>query len=409
VRVIYTDPGLRDNQGHHANSCRAIRGELLRRGVGVVVVAMNAIAADLRAELNAIPVFRAYTYWQTDGDPLAGWLNVFERSSRATAQDLARLVEVGVDDLFYLNSAQPAQFHAMVQWAQSMPIDRRPHMVIEFGTEPGVDVVSTGNDGQMTIRTRDYRADPRPMFYRFAAGQLSDDDLPKFHLATFDPMASRLFSVVLGKPVGVLPTPQFTRGTVVSRTGRRPITVAVLGHQRPDKGYHLMPAIARLLLAEEPEIRLLSHSGGPDIMPTVQKELRDIAAHEPRLMLDERTADAAAWDALLRASDLILCPYDPARYRGSYSAVATEAVANGIPMVVPTATSMSDLLGRFGDPGTCFDAWTPEAVVAATRRALAEFDTIAARAAAAGAIWGATMGVGHMVDALLAYSQPGRV
>ncbi|HKM63832.1 MAG TPA: hypothetical protein VJY39_15210 [Acidisphaera sp.] len=227
MRVLYADPGLRNTLGHHANSCRAIRGELQRRGIEVVVLALNTVIPELRAELQAIPLFRAFSYWLNDGDPFAGWLNAFDKSSRATAEDLSRINGIGPDDLVYLNSSQPPQLRALILWAQSMPLERRPHIVLEFGTDPGVDV-AVDEAGRTVISPRDYRADARPMFYRFSASHLSDADLTRFHMTTFDPTSSTLYSHVLGKPVGVLPSPQFTRGTIIDRSSRRPVTVAVL-------------------------------------------------------------------------------------------------------------------------------------------------------------------------------------
>jgi glycosyltransferase involved in cell wall biosynthesis len=241
------------------------------------------------------------------------------------------------------------------------------------------------------------------MFYRHAAGQLDETALTRFHLITFDNTSSEVYSQLLSKPVGVLPLPQFAQVAVTSRVGRRPITVSVLGHQRADKGYHLMPDVARLLLAQEPDFRLLVHNGAPDQMPQTQQELRDCAAvNATRVTLDERTADPLLWEALLRRSDLILCPYEPARFAAAYSAVATEAMANGIPFVVPAKTTMSRLLDTYGNPGTCFDRFDYASIVEATRRALAGFDEIAGRAATAAEQWSATMGAGNMVTALLA-------
>lgn len=405
MRVIYIDPGLRDNLGHHANSCRAIRGELLRRGVSVAVCGFSGVSQELRDELHVIPAFRSFTYWAHDNDPWAGWLNTFDSASRLTVEDLGRLQGIVADDLVYFNSAQPIQLMAAIRWFQSLPAERRPHVVVEFGTDPGVDVVPGATPAQIVVNPRDYRVEPRPMFYRFAANQLTEADLTRFHMVTFDRLSSQIFAYVLGKPVGVLPLPQFTRDNLTSRAGRRPITVAVLGHQRKDKGYQLMPLIARLLLAHEPDIRLLIHNGAPNEMPQVQQELRAHAAVETRIVLDEETAGAEKWNSLLAASDLILCPYDPARFLASYSAVATEAVANAIPLVVPAGTSMEALLARFGNPGTIFSAWTPESIVAGVRAALADFDSVAERALAASGQWNATMGVGNMVTSLLAYCQ----
>ena len=184
MRVIYADPGLRDNLGHHANSCRAIRRELERRGVTTVVLSLTGIIPELQEELQAVPFFRAYTYWQTDGDPVSGWLNCFETSTRATLEDLGRLQGVTPDDIVYLNSAQPAQFMALVKWSKALPADRRPHIVMEFGTDPGVDVTfGSGEAAQkFTLRLRDYRNDPRAMFYRHASGQLDETDLARFHM-----------------------------------------------------------------------------------------------------------------------------------------------------------------------------------------------------------------------------------
>jgi glycosyltransferase involved in cell wall biosynthesis len=403
MRVIYADPGLRDNLGHHANSCRAIRRELERRGVTVMVLSLTSIIPELQEELQAVPFFRTYTYWQTDGDPVSGWLNCFETSVQATLEDLRRLQGVKSDDIIYLNSAQPAQFMALVKWSKSLAAEGRPHIVMEFGTDPGVDIeFGSGDEARkFTLRLRDYRNDPRAMFYRHAAGQLDETDLARFHMSTFDPASSAIYALLLGRPVGVLPLPQFAQSAVVSRVGRRPITVSVLGHQRQDKGYHLMPEIARLLLAHEDNIRLLVHNGAPDVMPRIQQEMRAHAAVESRVILNEQTAGPALWEELLGRSDLILCPYEPARFVASYSAVATEALANGIPLVVPARTSLSRLLDHYGQPGTAFASYDPAGIVAATRLALADFDGIAARAGRAAEIWNATMGVGNMVTELL--------
>ena len=407
MRVIYADPGLRDNLGHHANSCRRIRRELMRRGIMVVVVASAGVIPELRQELQAFPMFRAFTYSQTDGDPVCGWLNTFDLSVRQTIEDLNRIEGLTANDIVYLNSAQPAQFMALVKWSQSLPAPRRPHVVMEFGTDPGIDIKYKSEAGVFELHLRDLRLDPRAMLYRHAACQLTEADLARFHMVTFDPTASSIYAALLARPVGVLPLPQFGEAAVTSRVGRRPVNIGVLGHQREDKGYHLVPEIARRLLAEEPGITLLVHNGAPNEMQQVQQQMRALAEAEPRLTLNEQTAGAGLWQELLDRSDLILCPYEPVRFIASYSAVATEALANAIPIVVPAGTSLSRMLASYGTPGTTFDGHDPTAIVAATRLALANFDTCAARAGAAAERWGATMGAANMVSALVAYGASG--
>ena len=146
MRVIYADPGLRDNLGHHANSCRAIVRELERRGINVVVLAFAGVIPELQEELHAIPLFRAYTYWQTDGDPISGWLNCFDcldarhgRGSRAVAGHHA--------GRHRLSQLRPAgAVHGAGQVVERPADGQRPHVVMEFGTDPGVDV-AFGADG----------------------------------------------------------------------------------------------------------------------------------------------------------------------------------------------------------------------------------------------------------------------
>jgi len=79
------------------------------------------------------------------------------------------------------------------------------------------------------------------VLYRFAAKHLQRLDLSRFHMATFDPDSSSAYQVLLQHPVAALPQPHQALSTPRSRAGKRPIVVAVLGHQRPPKGYHLMP------------------------------------------------------------------------------------------------------------------------------------------------------------------------
>ena len=404
MKAIYADPGLVNNQGHHANSCRNICRELRARGLKVMIASFLNISPELKEEVGATPHFRHYTYWYDEGDPVCGWLTAFEIGSERTREDLERLPVLGRNDLLYLNSALPAQFMGLVRWWKAIPETDRPNVVMEFVTDPGVDVLRFDEDGQLTFALHDYRNDPKAMFYRFAARNLSVKDLERFRLITFDETSSKVFSAVINRPVAAFPAPQTSMSSVTSRVGRRPITLSVLGHQRPDKGYHLVPEIVRKLLSCESDIRLLIHNSAPTGMPQVQNELRTLAAVDPRVVLDEEAAEAGRWSQLLSRSDLILCPYEPARYIASYSAIATDAVANAIPLVVPARTSMASLVSRYGGSGTIFKAQTVNDIVAATRLALADFDALAARANTASSQWIATMGASNTVEAMLSCS-----
>lgn len=392
MRLIYADPGLYSNLGHHANSCRALRDAFAERQVAVETLGHRMIEPELRDELRAHPHFRCFTYWYSDGDPISGWLNAFQTTVRATEEDLLGIGGLRAEDVLYLNSARPGQFLALVNWAKRRG-DDRPAVVVEFGDDPGIGL---NPDGGFT-EPRDHKA----ALWRHAASQMPEGGLPRFRMATFDPQVSALYSALLKQRVDILPLPQGRRANPVDRTGRRPVTIGVLGHQRGDKGYHLMPAVAAILLHALPQARLLLHNAAPEQLPETQAQLRAMAAADPRLALDERVAGPAVWQELLDRTDLMLCPYDPGRYAIAYSAVAAEALANGIPLVVPDGTTLSKTVAEHGGAGMGFAQYEPRAIAIATAQALDEYDRLAGLAFRASGAWGQAHGAGNTASEIL--------
>jgi len=281
-----------------------------------------------------------------------------------------------------------------------LPEGARPQTVVELGTDPGVEFVIDG--AAVSLAPRDPRQDARATLYRFTGRQMASRTLPKLHLVTFDSTSSDVYAMLIGVPVGTLPLPHLAAMPPRRRQGQAPRTVAFLGHQRGEKGYHLVPEIARLLLAARTDVRLLVHNAQPEGMAPVQQAMRALAAADARVELDERPAGPSIWQALLDRADLIVCPYLIERFRAAYSALASEAIASAIPLVVPPFTTMARLLEDFGAGGAIFAAQTPEATVAAIAQVLDDFPAHAERSFAAAARWADTMGADRMVAAMLA-------
>ena len=400
MRVVYVDIGMVGEVGHHATSCRLITRALRDRGHDVTVATWIGIEAALREELQARPVFRHNTYWGNDGDKLCGWLAAYFVSSHATQQDFSALGPFAPDDLLYVNSVLPAQLHAVYHFLASLPDDARPQAVVELGTDPGVEFVLDGT--AVALAPRDPRTDARATLYRFTGRQMSARTLPELRLITFDSTSSEVYSQLLGGSVGTLPLPHLAAAPLRRRGRPGPRTVAFLGHQRGEKGYHLVPDIARQLLAGRRDIRLLVHNAQPDGMAETQQAMRALAAMDDRIDLDERPAGPAIWHALLDRSDVIVCPYLIERFRAAYSALASEAIASAIPLVVPGDTTMARLMAEFGAGGARFPQQDSASVAVAIGSVLDDFDAQAALSVEAGARWAATMGAGRMVEAMLA-------
>ena len=408
MRFLYLDAGLVNELGHHANFCRAITHELSALGIPTLVFAHQELTQKVQHELRARAHFRIYTYGHYDQDPIIPWLRSFEIASRVTLEDLQRIHGLEPDDFVYMNWAWPAQLSAFLQWAGRFPPGRMPFMVAEVGADPGLE--PQGLDARLKHASlRDPRVDPRAILYRYAAQQMPPGAAHRLRLAAFDRVTAGAFKGLLDVPVATLPMPYAAQTIPRNRSGKRPITVSVLGHQRPEKGFDLMPEIAAELLRDRPDIRILVHNARPDQMSATQDELRRLAAGDGRLMLEEAVAGPALWASLLERSDLILCPYDPNLYAFSHSSVACESLANAIPLVVPAHTALAAQLEGFAGPGANFESFNAQSIVSAIKRVVDDFDRYAGLAYAAAAQWAKTMGPGSAVESLLALAANGRL
>ena len=397
MRVIYADTGLSQDLGHHANACRLMTAEWRIQGYDVSVAASHLVTPTLQQELGAAPHFRVHTYWYNDGDPYSGWLNAFFHSAQLTAEDFALLGPFTPADLLYVNSIQPAQLMAIASFLRDTPVPHRPRVVAELGTAPGLDFEWRGDT--LHFHAKDPRYDAKAAFYRFASRALAGSADPV--LLTFHEACSSVYSHLLRRPVSTVPVPHQALLAPVSRQEGKPRVIGVLGHQRADKGYHLMPAIAQLLLRGNPDLRLLLHNGAPGYMHEVQAEVRAMAAREPRMIVDERVADQKIWHDLLQGCDIVLCPYDPPSYIGAYSAIVGEALSMGIPVVVPECTTLARTFMEHGSPGATFYHYRPDEIAASVLTVLADFSTHEARAMAAALNWTARMGAANTVASIV--------
>jgi glycosyltransferase involved in cell wall biosynthesis len=398
MRVFYLDPALLDDVGHHGNYCRYIVGELRGRGIETLVFGHERLPGALQAPLRAAAHFRVSTYVHEDDDPLCAWLTGFDTLTRTTLEDLFRLPAVEPEDLVFINTVRPIQLAALLEWRRATPPARRPAFV--------VDSVNTGLEirrvpGGLNMTVPDPRSDPRAALFRYVARRLPREAGARFHFATFGPVPTELFRLLLDYPVRTLPAPYRAVVPLRNRAGARPVTVSILGHQRTNKGYDLLPDVARDLLNARPDIRLFVQNVASKDGAAAQKRLRELAAGTPRLIVEEEPAGETRWLQLLAMTDLALCPYRPEAYVAGFSAVLNEALANGIPAVVPAETTMEMLLQDCGSPGTAFAPFDPASIVAATSRVLDRFDHFATLAHAAGLRWPETRGPARLVDQLL--------
>ncbi len=305
---------------------------------------------------------------------------------------MADLSSVALDgSAIYWNSAKPAQLFAVISYLMRHPNSRA---VVEFGVGTGLGVTVDG--GQLRAAFVPPAENADATLYRYCSFLLTDDIRPRLTMATFSPRSSELFSQLLDCPVQTFPVPRDGPESVRDRTLAGPITIAFLGHQRGEKGYHLVPEIVRRVLEyakwQTRPVRFLVHNGAAAGMADEQKVIRQLRTEYPDLVdIDERMADATIWQDLLDRSSLIVCPYHPASFYERYSAVVCEAVANGVPLIVPKDTTLAETALGLGG-GFVYPSWDAPTIAASIISGIETFEVLAACAMAGAAKWKAAHG-----------------
>jgi hypothetical protein len=378
--------------------------ELAARGIQQRLLAFAEVEAPLREELGATPFFRYNLYWRTDHDPLCGPAYAFHVGAQMTREDLSRIGDLRPDDILFVPWAGPAVFWGVLQWMRDLPPQRLPLAIFNFLDVPDVTLQSRGDKIDVTLP--DYRIEPSAMFLRFAAKHVTPALGPQLRLGCAHPEGVAVLRAVLGLHVQRFPAPQHA---VTSRRGRGragPLTIGMAGHQRGHaKGVRHMPELVQGVLQSHPGVQFLIHDGSGDLLPEVSEALLHLAADDGRVSLHKGPLDSREWANLLDRIDLMVCPYSRPEYRLSSSGIHNEAIANAIPSVVPSDTTLSAAAKEFCDCSLTFGKGEPASILAVTRDALDNFDRLAEAAQRGAAKWREVNGPAKLIDAFFAMAR----
>lgn len=383
MRILYADSGLRSLEGHHASSGVALPAAFRHLGHHVTVLGHHELLPVLQQKAGAQPFFRFFTYGGPSTDPIAGWLTNFTTGVDITMADLGRAwTKFGPFDLIYFNSARPTQIAALGLWMKATFANpgMAPALAVELGTEAGLSRSGTTGAPLFTVR------EPTAILYRHVAERVGEPWLARMSFLAMTAAAAEEYGFILKTPVSVVPLPQ-PLPTLRRRQRSKSLVIGLLGHQRPDKGWQLAADFLPMLFRRHPDAKVIAHQSDPSGMMEETERLRALAAADRRVELLVEPAIHENWFALLDRCDIVVLPYDPARYEGAYSAIVGEALAAGAPVVVPKATTLSAAVEAAGGPGTTFADWDPPSIAMAVGETVDRFDELAARAYNAGLAW----------------------
>ena len=361
MRISLLDPALVSLAGHHLEWNLKIVDELTSLGHRVEVFAHvsveRKVVESFSGRASVSPLFKVFPYLNPSTiDPIAGELAVFLDGAAALANDL-RLI--GECDLWFWSSLFAPQLYACSLTAPAARISGCIHI------EPSYRTVN----GRMWWR------------YAFLAAQSSN---LRANIGVTGPLLQKEYAPLTATgrierfPVAVDGAPTGIRKTRLARLG-------LFGHQRARKGATLIPALVPRLLQDG--FQVVVHDSGNKVRLGSAPGLT-VLGYVPSLAEE------------IAKCDLVISPCDPTAYRLMGSGIVWDAIASGVPVIVPSGTAPSLLVEETG-AGRLSSAVSVEAICDAIIDVQQNYEQISIAAFEASRRWHTTQGVKLHVAAML--------
>jgi len=350
-RLIIADPGLTGPLGHHLSYSAAVAGAAIRAGVPTLVLAGRGFDGAFESEGIETRAVLGSAYQTAGGGGL-----------------VRRCI-------FGLAAHLPGPFAAFVGPAvrnlrRKLPPFARDGLgrelaaqLAHFGAGPADMLLLHSVSGANLFSLCDAQLPPVTLLVvlrRMPAEMEADDPAPELLVALFQRLADRFgqrlrlfadtqtlaaqFHQLSGLQVRPVPLPVAVPGVLCRPLPAVPHLVFA-GGARLEKGYARLPA-ALAALAGRARFTIQSGPISPAADPLVQRAHRALReASGPQLVLIEEALEPPAYAALLASADLLLLPYDGRIYGARSSGILAEALALGIPAVVPAGCWMEDAAG----------------------------------------------------------------
>jgi hypothetical protein len=356
------DPGLYHIEGHHLEWDRRIAAELIARGHELTVYAHSGVSADVRAmfphPIKLVPLFGHYPYVDPLRlDPVAGELLGFIDVAVALAQELKTTAKA---DLWLWPSLFQAHLYACALISTEVPVAGCIHV------EPG------------------FKSALGAACWKYAFIKARQAGL-RMNLGVTGPVLQQEYCALAGDHQFVRPLPLPVPGCPGQAPRSSLKTVGFFGHQRQEKGAELVPPLVSALLQEGYQVMLhdCGNAFGPEQIPGLTR-----IGYVPDLA------------ATIASCDLAVVPYQADSYRYRESAIVWDALASGVPVVVPYGTAPALRVLASG-AGKVFLLPTVESVRSAIAEARQDYGQIAAGAFRASQQWRETHGTEKLVQALI--------
>lgn len=365
-RISLLDPGLISAAGHHLEWDLRVVDELTSLGHQVEVFAHaradRQVVESFSGRAKLLPLFTVNPYIDPRLiDPVAGELAVFLGGSSVLAQELAR---IGECDLWLWPSLFAPQLFACSKVAREVRISGCIHVEPSYGADNG------------------------RMWWRYAFLMAQRARL-RLNVGVTGPLLQKEYAPLTAEgridcfPVAHDGAPIGTCKTGLTRIG-------FFGSQRPEKGAAMLAELASRLLREGFEVVLHDSRG---LVRAESSPRLTVLGYVPSLVEE------------IARCDVVVVPYEPAAYRWKGSGIVWDAIASGIPVIVPSGTAPGLLVEETG-AGKTVDVLSIDAIFRAIDDVRQNYERISLAAFEASRRWRTTQGTKAAVAAILSDAVP---
>jgi glycosyltransferase involved in cell wall biosynthesis len=369
-RLVVLDHGMRFVPGHHLAYNLGLQAECKRRRLPVEFYVHAECRPEVVDALHAKPVLMPSQYNAHSRDKYCAYLEDFNIVSKMVEYNLYKNVTGNIEssDIVFVHTADPRIVMGIAAWYVSLPNDERPYLCLKFQ-----------NHGYRYV-VIEYKVLVRSIF-RLALKPFMT--MEKVHLAASNNLIAAQIKVIAEKPCPVFPVPLGLAEPPKeyrSRSAKKTLRIGFAGEGRPEQGVDLLPDIIGEILATNQDVTFTVQFGCHFAEETTRNRL---GAFGEKVLFLEECFVGEAFHRLIGSFDALLLPYEACQYIERSSQIVIEAIALGVPLIVPARTSLALEVKRFGCGHVLIERHEAPSIVAAVQRFLDDHDELARKSARA--------------------------
>jgi glycosyltransferase involved in cell wall biosynthesis len=344
-KVYIFDPALINSTGHHSNAYTLI--DLILSGMGIESEGFGNVSLDRR--LSSQPGLHAH-FTRSSYSDLASIYNdeiACGNSKNAAQHFLKALISTRVhkssrDNIYIFPTIMHFHLLAIDEWIRQHDGSDRQTLIIWLLFD---ETFMTKSSRQENWAKQEYvRA-----FAKF--DELASNGTKIFFVAETQAMADH-FRQMTDCPIALAPL-QYGALEASSMSGvagesAERVRVTFAGNSRYEKGFFLLPDIIERVWEFEPGVNFIVHADLASAPTELNEVIARLRSFGDRVELISGALSSSAYYEILKSSSILIMPYDSKAYRNRGSGIALEAIALGIPSVVPAAASFAGELLNLG-------------------------------------------------------------